>query len=69
MKTKKTYSIDGMHCVSCSMLIEGELEDRGYVAACNFAKGTVVVESDDTDVSDEKVKEAVEAAGYRLTDG
>lgn len=62
---KKTYNIKGMHCVSCAMMIEGELEDRGLTGRCNFAKQTVEVESDDKTI-DEQVKQAVEAAGYRV---
>lgn len=66
MKTKKIYKIDGMHCTGCAMLIEGELEDRGIVARCNFAKNIVEVEVDDNASIDDAVKQAVEAAGYRL---
>lgn len=63
MKTKKTYKIDGMHCASCAMLIEGELEDRGIEGKCHFAKGTLEVDG----VTDERlVKASVEAAGYTL---
>jgi len=65
MKTKKIYKINGMHCSSCAMLIEGELEDRGLTGACSFAKGIVEVE-DNGNVKDDIVKEAVEAAGYSL---
>lgn len=65
MKTKKIYKIKGMHCASCAMLIEGELEDRGLAGACSYAKGIVEIE-DNGNVSDEVVKEAVEAAGYSL---
>jgi len=66
MKTKRIYKIDGMHCSSCAMLIEGELEDRGISGRCSYAKQTVEVESDDTEKTDTAVKQAVEAAGYRL---
>jgi copper chaperone CopZ len=48
------------------MLIEGELEDRGISGRCSYAKQTVEVESDDTEKTDTAVKQAVEAAGYRL---
>lgn len=65
MNAKKIYKISGMHCVSCAMLIEGELEDRGIVGTCSYAKGIVEVE-DTGAVRDETVKEAVEAAGYSL---
>lgn len=66
MKTKRTYSIEGMHCVSCAMLIEGELEDRGVTGRCSYAKQTVEIDSDDTKHVDTTVKEAVEAAGYHV---
>jgi len=62
-KPKTVYKIDGMHCSSCAMLIEGELEDRGIQAKCSYAKGTVeVTGKPDTNI----VKTAVEAAGYHL---
>lgn len=56
-----------MHCVSCAMLIEGELEDRGITGTCSYAKQTVEVEdASDKDI-DEKVQKAVEGAGYSLS--
>ncbi|KKU87602.1 MAG: hypothetical protein UY16_C0022G0002 [Candidatus Gottesmanbacteria bacterium GW2011_GWA2_47_9] len=48
------------------MLIEGELEDVGMKATCSFAKQIVEVESDEASLNDEKVKAAVERAGYSL---
>ena len=68
MKTKKTYKIEGMHCVSCVMLIEGVLEDSGITGRCSYAKQTVEVVGElDKDI-DKKVKEAVESAGYSLSE-
>jgi len=50
------------------MLIEGELEDRGIVGECSYAKQTVeITDSSEKDL-DEKVKQAVEAAGYSLSE-
>lgn len=50
------------------MLIEGELEDRGIIGACSYAKQMVeVVGTPDLDI-DKKVKEAVEGAGYSLSE-
>lgn len=66
MKTQKTYQIDGMHCASCAMLIEGALEDRGIMGRCSFAKQTLEIDTEDGQAPDEAVKEAVEAAGYQL---
>lgn len=66
MKTKQTYKIKGMHCPSCAMLIEGELEDRGIMGTCSYAKQTVEVETEKNIDSDHLVQEAVEAAGYHI---
>ena len=55
-----------MHCPSCVMLIEGELEDRGITGNCSYAKQIVEVEQEDNKNIDEKVREAVEGAGYSL---
>lgn len=68
MKTKRVYKIDGMHCSSCAMLIEGELEDRGIMGRCSFAKQTVEVFGNSDKNIDKKVKEAVEGAGYSLSE-
>ena len=65
MKTKKIYEIEGMHCSSCAMLIEGELEDRGIIGTCNFAKQIVTIETEG-EIHDDVVKQAVIPAGYRV---
>ncbi|MEK7119582.1 MAG: heavy-metal-associated domain-containing protein [Patescibacteria group bacterium] len=63
---KKTYKIDGMHCVSCAMLIEGELEDAGIRATCSYIKQTLEVEGEESPFADTAVKQAVEKAGYTV---
>ena len=50
------------------MLIEGVLEDRGITGRCSYVKQTVEVVGElDKDI-DKKVKEAVESAGYSLSE-
>jgi copper chaperone CopZ len=66
MKTIKTYKIAGMHCASCAMLIEGELEDRGISGRCSYAKQILEVDAEDTATVDAAVENAVTAAGYRI---
>lgn len=63
---KKTLRIAGMDCVSCALLIEGELEDRGVHAACSYAKSEVAVEYDPTMVKDEEIVAAIKRAGYNV---
>lgn len=63
---KKTYKVHGMHCASCPLVIESDLEDAGVKASCNYARATLDVEYDETHVSDEKIIELVRASGYQL---
>ena len=41
--------ISGMHCTSCSMLIENDLEDLNGItsATCNYAKAECIVKASD----------------------
>lgn len=66
MKQKKKYAVSGMHCTSCAMMIEGELEDMGVVAKCSFVKQTVDVEFDPKKTTEEEIKKVIRALGYLL---
>ena len=63
---KKKFKIEGMHCTSCAMNIDGELEDTEGVksASTNFAKGIVEVEYDPKKLSEEKIIKIIKSAGY-----
>lgn len=64
---KLNIKIGGMHCTSCVMLIEGDLENCECVknANCNYAKGECVVEMDEnTDPS--IIKKIVTDDGYSV---
>ena len=64
MKTK--LSIMGMHCSSCAMSIDDELEDVLGVkrASTSYAKQTAEVEYDPAVASIGSLIRAVSAAGY-----
>ena len=62
----KTLKISGMHCVSCSMLIEGELEDMGVQAKANYAKQEVVVTFDQNKIKEEAITAAIQKLGYTI---
>jgi P-type Cu+ transporter len=66
MTIKKSFKIKGMHCTSCAMLIEGELEDKGANASCSYAKSTVDVEYDPDKLSEQDIEQAVRVAGYTI---
>jgi copper chaperone len=57
-----------MHCSSCSMRIDGDLEEvEGVITAqTHFAKGVSEVEFDETKVNLDKIKEIIQNAGYSV---
>ncbi len=64
--TKKTYKIKGMHCTSCALVIEGDLEDAGVRARCSYAKETLEVEYDPKTVAEDTIETVVAKAGYSV---
>lgn len=67
--TTKTVQVKGMHCPSCSLLIEGELEDIGVSAKADYPKGTVTVTFDETKQPEEVIRAAIQKAGYSVVSG
>lgn len=63
---KKSYKVQGMHCTSCAMLIESDLEDVGIKACCSYAKQTLDIEFNENEANEEKVKTIVKTLGYEL---
>jgi len=63
---KKTYNIEGMHCTSCAMVIESDLEDIGVKATCSYAKQVLDVEFDETKVSESLIHDVVKKSGYTV---
>lgn len=63
---KNTYKIEGMHCSSCALMIESELEDIGIKSHCNYAKAELGVEYDEEAVDEDKIRQAVAKAGYTI---
>lgn len=55
-----------MHCVSCSMLIEGELEDMGVEVKANYSKQTVEVTFDPKKTNEEAIINVIQKLGYRV---
>lgn len=63
---KRKFKIEGMHCNSCTMLIDGDLEDLDGIksANTNFAKSETEVEFDPDKTSDSQILETVQKSGY-----
>lgn len=66
MTTKAKLKILGMHCTSCAMNIDGELEDTDGVKQANtsYAKSVTEVEFDPDKLTLEKVVSTIKTAGY-----
>jgi copper chaperone CopZ len=60
------FKISGMHCTSCAMNIDGELEDTPGVksANTNYAKSQTNVKYDPDKVTDKDLSAAIRRAGY-----
>ncbi|MBI3379953.1 cation transporter [Candidatus Gottesmanbacteria bacterium] len=63
---KKLLKINGMHCTSCAMNIDGELEDtKGVIQSnTNYAKQVTEVEFEVGKINHEKIIEIIETVGY-----
>lgn len=64
------FTIRGMHCNSCAMNIDGELEDTQGVfsAETNYAKSRTTVTYDPTKVSEGRLKEVIKSLGYLVVE-
>jgi P-type Cu+ transporter len=62
---KMKLKISGMHCVSCAMSIDGELEDMGAKSSStNYAKQETEVEFDEKKLDLEKISSTIQKLGY-----
>lgn len=66
---KKSYSINGMHCVSCELLLEKELKKIPGLKSCTVShkRNTAEIVCDNS-VTDDAVNSAIQACGYSLKD-
>jgi copper chaperone CopZ len=64
--TKKTFKVEGMHCTSCAMVIESDLEDVGVKAACSYAKATLETEFDEKKTGEGAIKKIIQQLGYKI---
>lgn len=65
---KKTYKIADMHCPNCAMILESIEDKLPGIQAINasYKKGEMVVEFDETQVTEPQILAAVEKKGYHL---
>lgn len=66
MTTTAHFKITDMHCTSCAMNIDGELEDRDGVsqANTNYAKAETEVTFDSEKLNPKEIVSIIKKAGY-----
>lgn len=63
---KITLKISGMHCTSCSKLVESELEDNRISSKVDFASGKAIIDFDPKKISEDKIKSLIKNLGYKV---
>ncbi|MBI2032668.1 MAG: heavy-metal-associated domain-containing protein [Candidatus Levybacteria bacterium] len=64
---KKIYKITGMHCTSCAMDIDGELEDNGAIEAkTSYARAITEVKFDPEKIKEERIISIINNLGYNV---
>lgn len=61
------FSVTGMHCASCGLLIDDAIEEMEGVASCatDARRGRTVVRFDPACTSEEAIAAAIAQVGYR----
>lgn len=64
---KKKLKIEGMHCTSCAMNIDFDLEDLGGVtsAKTSYVKQECEIEFDEEKIKIDRVLLTIEKTGYK----
>lgn len=62
----KVFKITDMHCTSCALSVDLDLEEQNGVmeSNTNYASGTSEVKYDDEKISEEKIIESIKKTGY-----
>ncbi|MBI4096499.1 MAG: heavy-metal-associated domain-containing protein [Candidatus Levybacteria bacterium] len=65
---KLKFKIEGMHCVSCAMSIDFDLEDLGVKnAKTSYAKQETEVEFDEERIKPQAIIDQIKKTGYKAS--
>lgn len=65
---KKKLKVEGMHCTSCAMSIDFDLEDLGVKnAKTSYAKQETDVEFDGEKIKIEQIIKCIKTTGYKAS--
>jgi copper chaperone len=59
-----TLQVQGMSCGHCVKAVETAVQQIGAEASVNLEKGAVTVQYDDSKITVDQIKEAIEDQGY-----
>ena len=62
---KTTLNIKGMHCASCSKIIEIELSDKVKSISVNHETGKATIDFDEKKINLQQIKDIIKQAGYK----
>ena len=64
------FKITDMHCASCAMNIDGELEDAAGVisSATSYARQAAEVKFDEEKINIERIKDIIKQTGYEAAE-
>lgn len=62
--TKVTLNVKGMSCGHCVNAVEAAVRQAGAAGSVDLASGTVTIEYDESAVTLEQLKQAIEDQGY-----
>lgn len=64
-----TFKVEGMHCTSCSLNIDGELEDSEGVlsAKTSYAKGSTTISYLPKKTTPAQLKKVIEKLEYKVS--
>ncbi len=67
---KKKLKIEGMHCTSCAMNIDFDLEDVEGIKSVktSYAKQECEIEFDEEKISHQKIIQTIKKTGYTVVD-
>lgn len=68
MIVKKKLKIEGMHCTSCAMNIDFDLEDLGVKSAkTSYAKQECEVDFDEEKIRPQQIIDQIKKTGYKAS--
>jgi copper chaperone CopZ len=65
---KMTFRVEGMHCSSCAMNLEGIEDDLPGIlkVSASYPRETLQVEFDEARVNEAQISSAAQERGYRI---